>query len=106
MDFEREAIENAKDRRKQEADAEILELTGNHDFLVSEIARLEQEEHKTLTSKAKTLTANNNELATQIERKERAAIGAEDNLVTMIDQTRSAIEEADRNKAETEGKIR
>ena len=147
LDHEREAIENAMDRRKQEADAEILELTGNHDFLVAEIARLEQDrdvvkmhnegvrmklktmekqkskmekdverirkntrdaekEHKTLTSKAKTLTANNNELATQIERKERAAIGAEDNLVTMIDQTRSALEEANRNKAETEAKIR
>ena len=65
-----------------------------------------EKEHKTLTSKAKTLTANNNELATQIERKERAAIGAEDNLVTMIDQTRSALEEANRNKAETEAKIR
>lgn len=147
LDHEREAIEDAMEKRKQEADAQIQELTGNHDFLVSEIARLEQDrdvvkmhnegirmkiktmekqrgkmekdlerirkntkdaenEQKTMASKTKTLTANINELSTQIERKEKMAIGAEDNLMTMIDQTRSALEEASRNKKETKTNIR
>merc|ERR1712127_1090778 len=33
LDHEREAIEDAMEKRKQEADAQIQELTGNHDFL-------------------------------------------------------------------------
>lgn len=63
-------------------------------------------EYKSLCSKTKALTATNNELGTQIERKERQSTAVEDNLVSMIEQTRTQIEESNRVKKDHDGKIR
>merc|ERR1712050_273134 len=61
---------------------------------------------ESLTKKVRILSNSNNELLQVIERKERIAQSAEDNLASMIDTTKTQIEDEIRIRKDHENKLK